>query len=232
MIQRDYIMRLIEQFFQVLKRVLSYREEKRYAEALTATRKAYKAFIGVDAGFVDSQSAQGLIEMGRSGLFGPEQLTMTAKLLREEAEALEGLEVPIEANNRRIKALTLFFEMFLSDQAPRLNVFREDADALLAQLEQTGLPLDLARRAPLWHEQQSRLGDAEDAWFRLADAVEAGDRTMFEGEEFYARLQGLSDEELGQGGLERDEVADGKQAWRELWNRKDEQPSSAGAASS
>lgn len=222
MIQRDYIMRLIEQFFQVLHRVLNYREEKRYAEALTATRKAYKGFLGVDAAFIDSQSADGLIEMGRSGLFGPEQLTMAAKLLREEAEALEGLEVPVEASVRRVKALTLFFEMFLTDQAPRLDVFREDADKLLVQLEDSGLPLDLARRAPLWHERQHRFGDAEDAWFRLADAVSAGDRTMFEGEEFYGRLDALADEELGRGGLEREEVAEGLKAWRELWAGKEE----------
>jgi hypothetical protein len=71
MIQRDYVLRLIEQFFQVVRRMVNYRTEKRYAEALNEARKAYKGCLGVDAAFIDSQSAEGLIEMGRSGLFGP-----------------------------------------------------------------------------------------------------------------------------------------------------------------
>jgi hypothetical protein len=220
MIQRDYVLRLIEQFFQVVRRMVNYRTEKRYAEALNEARKAYKGCLGVDAAFIDSQSAEGLIEMGRSGLFGPEQLAMAAKLLREEAEALEGLEVPIEANIRRIKSLALFLEVFLADKTPRLQVFHEDLDILLGQLEQTGLPLDLARRAPLWLEKKERFSEAEDAWFRLAEAVGAGDRAMLEGEEFYRRLSELDDAALERAGLPRDEVADGLESWRELWAAK------------
>lgn len=223
MIRRDYILRLIEQFFQIVRRAMNYRQEMRFAEALTEARKGYKAFLGVDAAFVDSQSAEGLIDMGRSGLFGPEQLAMTAKLLREEAESLEGLEVPIEANIRRIKSLALFFEVFLADEASRLKMLHEDADALLAKLEETGLPLDLARRAPLWHELRERFSAAEDAWFRLAEAVETGDRTEHEGKEFYQRLTALSDEDLTACGLPRDEIEEGSAAWEELWKAKSAQ---------
>lgn len=222
MIRRDYILRLIEQFFQIVRRMANYRAEKRYAEALTEARKAYKQFMGVDAAFIDSQSAKGLIDMGRSGLFGPEQLAMAAKLLREEAESLEGLEVPIEANLRRTKSLALFFEVFLADGAPRLKIFEEDTDALLGRLEETGLPLDLARLAPLWHERRSRLSEAEDAWFRLAEAVERGDRAQLEGEEYYQRLAARQDGELDQGGLPRDELEEGLAAWKQLWTAKDE----------
>ena len=221
MIRQDYILRLIEQFFQILSRAMRYREEKRYVEALAEARKGYKALVGVDATFIDSQSAEGLIEMGRTGLFGPEQLVMIGKLLREEAEALEGLEVPVEAQIRRIKSLALFFDVFLAGGAPSLQSLEEDADAVLGQLERSGLPLDLARRAPLWHERRGRYSEAEDAWYRLAEAVEAGDRAMFEGEEFYGRLESLSDTALDAGGVPREEIAEGRQAWRDLWVGKE-----------
>ncbi|MBI1354947.1 MAG: hypothetical protein GC160_11420 [Acidobacteria bacterium] len=219
MVRSDYVLRLIEQFFQILKRVLNYRQERRYAEALTAVRKAYRAFLGVDADFIDSQSAEGLIEMGRSGLFGPEQLAMAAKLLSEEAESLEGLEAPLEAGPRRAKALALFWEAFLGRGAPRLEFLSEDVDALLERLEGEGLPLSLARQAPLWHERRGRLSAAEDAWFRLAEAGDGASREA--GDAFYGRLEALGDEELEAGGLPRDEVEDGLEAWRAAWARRD-----------
>ena len=218
MVRSDYIVRLIEQFFQILKQALRYREDRRHAEALALVRKAYKGFLGVDVDFIDSQSAEALLEMGRSGLFGPEQLAIAAKLLAEEAESFDGLDLPLEAGARRTKALALFLEAFLGRGAPRLEVFMADADALLDGLEKTGLPLDLARRAPLWRERRGRFALAEDAWFRLA---EAGDEaSQAGGEAFYDRLAALDDEHLEAAGLPREEVEEGREAWRRLWERR------------
>lgn len=214
MIQRDYVLRLIEQFFEALRKALSQRDAQAYPEALQTLRKAYRSFLGAGADFVDAQSADDLIASMRDGLLGPEQIAMAAKLLKEEAALREALDEPDRALACRRKALRLYLEVFCGPGAPRLDSFFGEIEELSDALAADGVPLDSARLLPLYWERAGRFGDAEDALFQAADAAPPGDPLWKIGEGLYARLLALTDRELEDGRLPRDEVEDGRREWR------------------
>lgn len=220
MIQRDYVLRLIEQFFEALRRALSQRDAKHYSQALETLRNAYRSFLGAGAEFVDSQTADDLIASMRDGLLGPEQLAMAAKLLKEEAHLREETDQPDRAVECRRKALRLYLEVFCGPGAPRLESFFEEIEELAESLAVDGIPLDSARLLPLYWERAGRFGEAEDALFNAADSAPADDPLWAIGSGLYERLLELSDRELEDGELPRGEVEDGAREWRIILESK------------
>lgn len=216
MIQRDYVLRLIEQFFILLRRILNHEQEQKYEEALEMIRRAYKTFLAADAEFIDSQSAEDLVATMRSGLLGPEQVAMAAKLLTEEAKIREALDETTEATARRRKALRLYLEVFCGPGAPRLEGFLVDIEELARSLDSDGVPIGSARLLPLYWEKAERFGEAEDALFAVAKVVDADDTTWALGRGLYKRLLEKTDEELEAGGLPRDEIESGLEEWERL----------------
>ena len=221
MIQRDYVLRLIEQFFQALRKALHAQEEKDYSGALETLRKAYRSFLGADADLGDSQSADDLLASMRDGLLGPEQIAMAAKLLKEEADIRESLDDPDRALVCRRKALRLYLEVFCGPGAPRLESFFGEIGQLAEMLTVDGVSLDSARLLPLYWERVGRFDEAEDALFNAARSAPAGDGLWEIGSGFYERLRGLDDRELEEGGLPRDEVEDGAREWRTILEKND-----------
>ena len=222
MIKRDYILRIIEEFFNALRRALSQAEEGQRDLALETLQKAYKSFLGAGVDFVDSQSADDLIASMRDGLLGPEQIAMTAKLLKEEADIREQLDQPDRAVACRQKALRLYLEVFCGPGAPRLESFFSEIERLVDQLSVDGIPLASARLLPLYWERDGRFDEAEDALFNAAEAAGPNDPLWGIGKALYGRLHSLSDEELEQGGLPRDEVEEGAREWHTREERCDD----------
>lgn len=220
MIQRDYILRMIEQFFAIIRRVLRHRETQQYEKALDAIRAAYKAFLGCDEKFIDSHSADDLVGMMNDRILQPEQVVMAAKLLAEHAETLEVLEALDEAARLRCKSLALYLEVFLGAGAPTLESCFEDIDRLAESLRPVGIPLDSAARLPFYLERRNRLAEAEDALFLAADAAPAGHGVFAEGTSFYKRLMSRPAAELEAGGLPLAEVEEGRTAFEAVATRK------------
>ncbi len=217
MIRRDYILRLIEQFFQIVKRVVNYRAEQRYSEALALVRQGYKSFLGADAAFVDRHSSDELLDMMHSGLLNAEQLVMAAKLLKEEAELIELLEAPEEARSRRLKSLALFLEIYFGPGCDRLGALFDDVEPLADALLREGLPADLLRRLPEFYARRGRFAKAEDTLFTYLEH-QPEDRAMAsEAAELFEGLLEKTDAELEAGGLPRDEI---QEALNELRSRR------------
>lgn len=215
MIRRDYILRLIEQFFEIVRRIVNYRAEQRFSEALTLVRQGYKSFLGADAEFVDRHSAAELLDMMSSGLMNAEQLMMAAKLLKEEAELLELLEVPEEARSRRLKSLSLFLEVFYGPGCDRLGMFFDDVEPLADALLERGLPAHLMRRLPEFYEQRGRFAKAEDTLFTYLEHQPEDREKLAEGVALFERLLDKTDAELEAGGLPRDETLEALDELRE-----------------
>ena len=216
MIQRDYILRMIEQFFALVRRILKHRETQQYEKALEAIQGAYKAFLGCDEGFIDSHSADDLVGMMHDGILQPEQLVMTAKLLAEQAETLEVLEAVDEAARLRGKSLALYLEVFLGRGAPTLESCFSDIDRLAEALRPAGIALDSAARLPFYLERRERLAEAEDALFHAAEAAPSGHVVFEQGDLFYQRLEERPPAELEIGGLPLAEVEEGRRAFESL----------------
>lgn len=216
MIQRDYILRLIEQFFQALQKALGQRGEQSYTQALLTIHKAYKSFLGAGGDYIDSQSADDLIASMRDGLLGPDQIVMAAKLLSEEGNIHEATSAPDRALDCRRKALRLYLEVFCGPGAPRLKSFFPEIEQLAERLTVDGFSLDSARLLPLYWEKSGRFDKAEDALFNAARAAAPSDPVWAIGRGFYERLGALTGRELEQGELPRTEVEDGAREWRAM----------------
>src|SRR5690242_12841704 len=105
-VRRDYIMRLIEQFAQVLARIMGLRKEGKLDEAQKLVNETADGIFGslrsmIDK--VDASTAAGL-------LGGREKTAVYAALTAEEAEIAASKGDARKAQARRRRALELYLE--------------------------------------------------------------------------------------------------------------------------
>ena len=90
MIERDYIMRMINMMIAMLVRMIGYKNKKEYPEALLDIQATGKTLLGIDRNLVDQFSVPQLMQ-----LFGSDLSVAVPKsyvlgvLLKEEAEIRE-----------------------------------------------------------------------------------------------------------------------------------------------
>ncbi len=215
MVQRDYILRLIEQLGPIsgaLIRSAELRKGHQYREAGKSVEEALRQYFSLSVGAARERSAEELVGMVRLG-WSPyagrealgEKLTLLAALLREQADldAAEGDEEG--ALDGRIKALQIFLTVLIENDATSERA-AEAVAPLLVHLAGYDLPPPV--KALLWQrdEQLGAFAGAEDWLFALLDddpgALESGIA-------FYERLGHHTDADLARGNLPRDEVAAG-----------------------
>ena len=63
MIERDYIMRMIQQLSQALVRILFLKSQKEYPEALSEIRKASRTILGADLDVLQRLSDRQMIDL-------------------------------------------------------------------------------------------------------------------------------------------------------------------------
>lgn len=220
MIQRDYILRMIEQFAAIAHRILGFRTSQQHNQALEVIRSAYKAFLSCDKEFIESQSVEDLISLMENGVLRPEQLTMIAKLLAEEATILEACEAGDEARRCRLKSLAVYLAVFLGPGAPSMDSYFAEVEKVAELLRPVGIPLQLGARLPFYFERRGCYAAAEDALFRAAEVAPPSHPVFQEGLAFFDRLAHRSEEELEKGGLALSEVGEGHLEFKGLHLRR------------
>jgi hypothetical protein len=91
MIRRDYILRMIEEFFQALSRIKSLKGTQQWQEANTGIEQEFKRLIGMDAQTVSQLSETELLAQvvrGEPTLAVREKILMVATLLKEAGDVL------------------------------------------------------------------------------------------------------------------------------------------------
>ena len=90
MIERDYIMRMIQMLVQALIRIFSFKEKKEYPQALNEIQNASKTLIGVELDVIRRLSDVQIIDLLTLVKdFGGLKCYLAGMLLKEEAEILE-----------------------------------------------------------------------------------------------------------------------------------------------
>jgi len=143
--QRDYIMRLIAQFAQVLARLLGLRKSGKLDEAQQLLDETANGIFGslrsmIDQ--VDASTAAGL-------LGGRDKVVVYAALTAEEAEIAAARGQTRKTSSRRRRALELYLE------ASRLGQLDETSRAGLMELQRT---VNLDELDPRYRELLERLG--------------------------------------------------------------------------
>jgi hypothetical protein len=205
MIERDYIMRMVQMLAAALARILVHRDQHSQGEALREIFDAGERLIGIKWGLFRSLGEEEIRELLRYER-NQDKMLAAAELLREESEILfeegKGEEAVLEGT----KALALYVELVLGERSFLTVMSVGKFDALLSRLKAYGMPPELVRKLFRYHELSGRFAAAEDMLYELTE-----EDPSFAGEAmaFYKRLLALPDEELSRGGLPRAEVAEG-----------------------
>jgi hypothetical protein len=215
MVQRDYIMRLIEQLGPLSAALVRSAEERKghqYRQAGKTLDEALRRFFGLSAETARALSADELIALTRLG--SPpnqedgvaEKLSLLAALLREGSELDAAQGDPEGSADWALKALQIFLTV-LVEEDPADGRAAGALGPLLDRL--AGYDLPPAVKEGLWryHEGRGDFASAEDWLFRLLDDDPAA---LVDGLAFYDRLAAQDDAALARGNLPRDEVAAGR----------------------
>jgi hypothetical protein len=139
-VQRDFILRMIEAVAAALARVLRRRQEKDFAGARQEISQTIGEVLGprgAMAAMVDARTAADLISDGR-------QIALYSRLLAEDADVLDDMGQPDAGRVTRRRAL----ELLLETRIRRLELRDEDH----AQLRALALRVERASLAPRYLE--------------------------------------------------------------------------------
>ena len=209
MIQRDYIMRMIQQLSVAIAKVLFRIEQKQLPEAFREIDDACKSLIGTDWNFLRSLSDEQLVR-----LFGardhPDKLLAASELLRQASRllALEGRSD--ESVQQGLKAFSLFTELLMVHKQYAAQLSMREFAAVLAELEQYKLPRHIEIKRVRFYEMTGELAKAGNI---LTALIERDATVRQEGLDFCRRLEQLAEAELTRGGISRNSVF----AWRKAW---------------
>ncbi|MFH0988696.1 MAG: DUF6483 family protein [bacterium] len=216
MIERDYILRIINDLARVLSKVLLHKENKRYDEAQRDMTAAGKLLLGADPAFLDALSTDELIRLLRlSDRFDIEKCLLMAELLRERGEVAMLQQHEAEGVRGLIRSLTLYLELHseFRDTLPKEISLR--VSQLITSLAEFELPADLQWRLVRYYELQGQFARAEDTLFQLLGM----DASYYdEAKKFYNRLAVKTDEELERGNLPREELKSGLASIEQLFH--------------
>lgn len=205
MIERDIIMRMVQQLAAALGKVLFHKDLQQYVEAFKEIDDACKGLIGMKWDFLRTFS-----DVQLSALLGvadhPGKVLAACELLRE-ASALLALQGKNEESiQQAMKAFSLYVELLAQDRRYLKFAPPEKFAALLAELERLELPVAIEKKRFHFYEMTGELAKAR-AVLSAVTALEPAFRKEEPG--FYHRLEKLSDEDLLKGGLTRQEVMEG-----------------------
>jgi len=207
MLQKDYIMRMVEQLARILARVAFNKNLKQYAQALMELDKAMKQLIGLDSKLIDSLTDDGILALIKfESSMDAEKGIIWAELMREKAEVIELRKGFNESFNYYLRALRFYIEALLANELLQSNQYFQRINFIVEKLKLYEIPNHLKYKLFIYYELSGSFSKAEDLLFEL---INIGYPNIYsEGESFLKRLLEKTDNELSQGNLPREEVED------------------------
>ena len=207
MIERDYIMRMINQLTRALARILMLKKEHQYAEALKEINTSGRTLLGVDLGMMHMFSDTQLLQLfGKDDTLEIPKCYILGLLLKEDAELLHLQGNEEQSLTTAMKSLSLLTETYIRHAEPVEPGHIGHVDSVIEYLAGAGLPVELREKVFRFYAATGRYDKAEDCLF---DLLELSPSLRQEGIQFYTLLLEKADEELERGNLPRDEVVQG-----------------------
>ena len=211
LVQRDYILRIIEQLGEVLSHVLHLRRGGSLLEARQYIEQSIGRLVGLDMATVTDRTADELADEIRGRLAShqqrqlvSDQIVVLAGLLHESAHVHDDAGDGAAASADRLKALELYVHVLTVDE-PGCVPAEAAIDVILSELDDDP-PLAVMQRLVHVYETAGRYDEAEDWLFHLLDASPDDPAVLAGGIAFYERLLTLDDATLAAGNLPTDEA--------------------------
>lgn len=212
MIRRDYILRMLEEFFAVLSRLRALQKGQKWGEATLIAEKEVRDLIGSDIPTVIQLSETELLARlirGEPTVAVREKALMLATLLKEAGEIATGEGRLEEGRACFLKGLHLLLGILAREEAFECPEFVPRVEAFLSALGDSALPLTTLAMLIQHYERLAEFGKAEDALFSMLETQPDSLDLLNFGVGFYRRLEQKSDEALSAGNLPRAEIQAG-----------------------
>ena len=208
MINKDYILRLVERFGRELAIILHLRKINHHEEALIAIDDLLLRNTGLTTHFINSAPEDMLLRMiSPLGLLNLDKCLWIAVLLKEEGNIYAEMGKTDESYYRYVKSLRFFMEASFSDRTIKDVDIASATDELLLKLEEYELPFLTKTQLFRYFELTGNYSKAEDILFEMVESDEpAAQDQIVPGREFYQRLLKKQDADLQMGGLTRQQV--------------------------
>jgi hypothetical protein len=209
MIRRDYILRMIEEFVQVLSRIKSLERGQLWREAACAVDEEFQRLTGAGAAAVAQLTETELLArliQGEPTQVVRQKALMLTTLLKEAGGLAAAQGRAEESRASYLKGLHLLLETLARHEAFECPDFVPGVEVFVAALGNKPLPLETQARLMQHYEVTGQFGKAEDCLFAMLEA-EPGNAALVEfGIAFCERLRGQSDASLASGNLPRPEL--------------------------
>lgn len=218
MIRRDYLLRMIEQFMQLLARLKSLKQGQRWDEASQAADEGFQRLLGSGAVALAQLSHTELLALlikGESTLAVGQKARLAAALFKEAGDVAVAQGRNEEGRVFYLKGLHLLLDPLTLDETEERPEFVPQVAVFVAAFEEKPFPAETLARLMHYYERTGDLAKAEDCLFDLLHASASHPELAKFGEAFYQRLSNLSDAQLASGNLPRVELEAGRAEFRQ-----------------
>jgi hypothetical protein len=212
MIRRDYILRMMAEFFEALSRIRSLQKGQNWNDASLAADKEFQQLIsgGADLaiGLSETELLARLIN-GEPSLAVRDKTLMLATLFKEQGDIARGQGRGETGTACYLKGLHLLLGVLAHEGPAEFPEFVPRIEAFLNALADVSLPMTTQAMLMRHFEQGGQFGRAEDALFSMIEAEQENSALLDFGINFYQRLQTKADNALQEGNLPRNEIEAG-----------------------
>lgn len=216
MIRRDYIIRMIEEFVDALRRIRALKDQGQHGEALILTEEEFKRITGIDSEALlklsEAELLARLIESEPLHAVREKTFFLTT-LLAEAGDIAAAQGHTDESRACYLKGLHLLLNSLARSDDFEQPEFVPKVELFVNALDE--MPPQTYAILMEHYERTGQFAKAEDALFAILDGDASNDFALNFGISFYERLLGRRDTELEDGDLPRVEVETGLQELRE-----------------
>jgi len=210
MSQRDYILRIAEEFGRAVAQVVYQKQIKDYTAGQNLIDEQCKQLLGVGIGFVHSIPEETLLSMLTSfGTLNTEKCWLLASLLKAEGDIYLDQGNSDNSYYSYLQSLNLFLEVLLLDATISGTDFVPELEGLLYKLSEYELPTSTKLKLFQYFDQSGKYARAEDILFDMLQIGPPDRDVLALGIAFYQRLTRKSDAGLKAGNFSRAEVEEG-----------------------
>jgi hypothetical protein len=212
MIRRDYILRMIQEFFEGLSRIKALKREQQWDEATSAMDQEFNRLVGAGADAVAQLSETELLAKVVQGEPTPvvrHKILLLTTLLNEAGDVAAAQDRVEESRACYLKALHLLLDALTSNEVEICPEFVPKVELLVEAMGTSPLPMRTYALLMHHYERTGQFAKAEDAFYNLLEGQPDNREIMDFGISFYERLQSQTNTALEEGNLPRAELEAG-----------------------
>jgi len=212
MIQRDYILRKIEEFRTLLAALAAMKDAQRWRPLGASLDEQFQKLVGADPAAAVTLTETELLAklMEGDGIqFVREKTIFLIRLFKEAGDCAMAQEQSEAGQAYYLKGMHLLLGLASGNEALETPEFLPDIDVFRKVLYNTPLPSRTLLMLMQHYERTGAFARAEDALFALLDAEPGNEAVWGLGMAFYERMDHHSDADLLAGDLPREELKAG-----------------------